>query len=136
VGLAVLDAGVLIGYWDRSDAHHEAARGMLTRSRAAGDDVVIPASALAESLVAAVRQDTVDRVRLFLARFPIDVIDLDIDIAEAAARLRAVHRTRLPLPDALVIATAQVIEADTLVTTDRGWPDPEALAFKGELIAL
>jgi predicted nucleic acid-binding protein len=45
------------------------------------------------------------------------IVDLDIDIAESAARLRA--SLRLKLPDAVQAATALAINADALVTHDR-----------------
>ena len=41
-------------------------------------------------------------------------------MAERAARLRSDHRT-LRLPDALVLATADVLGA-TALTCDRSWP--------------
>jgi predicted nucleic acid-binding protein len=40
-------------------------------------------------------------------------------IAREAARLRAL--TNLPMPDALIIASARVVEADMLVTADQSW---------------
>jgi len=45
------------------------------------------------------------------------VVDLNTDIAESAARLRA--SLRLKLPDAVQAATALAINADALVTHDR-----------------
>jgi predicted nucleic acid-binding protein len=45
------------------------------------------------------------------------IVDLNIDIAESAARLRA--SLRLKLPDAVQAATALAINADALVTHDR-----------------
>ena len=45
------------------------------------------------------------------------VVDLTADIAEQAARARALYR--LKLPDAVQIATALAINADALVTHDR-----------------
>jgi hypothetical protein len=45
------------------------------------------------------------------------VVDLDTDIAESAARLRA--SLHLKLPDAVQAATALAINADALVTHDR-----------------
>src|ERR1700688_1790675 len=45
------------------------------------------------------------------------IVDLDIDIAESAARLRA--SLRLKLPDAVQAAAALAINADALVTHDR-----------------
>jgi hypothetical protein len=37
--------------------------------------------------------------------------------------LRATHGNRLRLPDALVLATAGVLEADRVATTDARWPE-------------
>lgn len=45
------------------------------------------------------------------------IVDLNTDIAESAARLRA--SLRLKLPDAVQAATALAINADALVTHDR-----------------
>lgn len=47
------------------------------------------------------------------------VVDLSADIAEGAARLRA--SLRLKLPDAVQAASAIAINADALVTSDRGF---------------
>jgi len=43
-------------------------------------------------------------------------------VAERAAELRAA-KPSLKLPDALILATAEVQDADTVVTADRGWID-------------
>ena len=48
-----------------------------------------------------------------------DVVDLTADIAEHAARVRALYR--LKLPDAVQLATALAINADALVTHDRAF---------------
>ena len=135
MGLTVVDAGVLIGLLDADDAHHDAARLALRAAAERGDSLVLPASALAECLVSPARRgdDAVATVRSFVARYPIDVAPLDATIAEAAARLRARHAPRLRLPDALVIATAVVLDADVLLTTDRGWPGRGALGLRGEV---
>lgn len=135
MGLTVIDAGVLIGFLDSADAHHEAARDAFESAAEIGDTIALPASAFAEGLVAPVRRgdEAVLAVRSFVERFPINVIPLDDVIAEAAARLRGRLGQRLRLPDALVIATAQVIEADRLITTDHRWPRRDSLRFAGHL---
>lgn len=57
----------------------------------------------------------------FLRHFAeIRLVDVTYDIAREAARIRA--ETGLRTPDALIVATALVIEADILVTNDRSWP--------------
>jgi predicted nucleic acid-binding protein len=123
MGLTHLDAGVLIGFLDRHDAHHRAAHQALAAARDRRDRLAMAASALAECLVAPARSgDTaVAAIRDVVRRLAIDVVPLDEEIAVAAARLRAEHPS-LKLPDALVLATAALHGADRLVTTDRGWP--------------
>jgi len=128
MGLTVLDAGVLIAVLDGSDAHHRAAVRFLSDAGGRGDHLVVPASAYAEVLVgpfkagaAAVR--TVDE---FLGRLGANIAPADADIARRAAQLRARHRS-LRLPDALVVATADHLGADSLPTTDAGWPTDRAL---------
>jgi len=53
------------------------------------------------------------------------VVDLNSDIAENAARLRA--SLRLKLPDAVQVASALAINADALVTHDRDFARVRAL---------
>lgn len=136
MGRTVLDAGVLIGFLDAADAHHAAARRALEAARERGDDLSLPASALAECLVGPERRgaEAVAAARAFVEELPISIVPLDAKIAGVAARLRARHGPRVRLPDALVIATATVLEADVLLTTDRGWPRRGALGFAGQLV--
>jgi predicted nucleic acid-binding protein len=138
VGLTVVDAGVVIGFLDADDAHHKAAHRELAGAQERRDRIALPASALAESLVGPARRSPEDlaAAQEFVDRLPVEVADLTREIAVAAATLRARHRTRLKLPDALVIATAQVLEADVLVTTDRDWPKRGALGLRSRLVLL
>ena len=57
-----------------------------------------------------------------------------LDATDAAA-LRAKHGS-LKLPDALVIATARMLGADLLVTTDRKWPTPQRLQLGAKIRTL
>lgn len=137
MGLTVLDAGVIIGFFDDGDAHHGAAERALREAIARTDRLVLPASAYTEVLVGPSRRggEAVAAVRELTRRVPIDIAPLDRAIAEAAARLRGHHRT-LELPDALVIATASVLGADHLVTADRKWPTRSALGLRAQLSEL
>ena len=123
MGLTVLDAGVIIGFLDDTDAHHDAAYAALSQAHDRNDRLVLPASAYADVLVGPSRRgpDAVAAVQGLVARVPIEIEPLCADIAVTAAELRARHRS-LKLPDALVIATASHLDAEHLVTTDRGWP--------------
>ena len=125
MALTVLDAGVIIAVLNSSDAHHAAARDALREALAAGDTLVLPASAYAEVLVAPLRRDAESAavVNSFIDAMPATVQPITRQIARAAAQLRAQHGARLRLPDALVVATAVDLGADTLLTTDQRWPD-------------
>ena len=134
MALIHLDAGVLIGFLDADDSHHQSARTVVAEALDHGDRLAMATSALAECLVGPARRgdEAVELVHDLRQRLPIEMVDLDIDIATAAARLRARHRS-LRLPDALVIATALEREADELVTTDGQWPDPTTLDVQGTI---
>lgn len=138
MGLTVIDAGVLIGFFDESDAHHLGASKELANARQRGDQIAVPASTLAESLVSPARdgESSITAVREFIEHLPLAIVELDRDVAIVAARLRARHGQKLKLPDALVVATALRHGADVLVTTDRGWPTKRSLGFDGLVIVL
>jgi predicted nucleic acid-binding protein len=118
VGTVVLDAGVVIGWLDASDAHHAAVAAALEERLA--DDLRLPASAWAEALVRQVRDDAIDLAREAVSEAAITIDPIDAAGAQAAARLRARHGS-LRLPDALVIGHAEAIGADELLTTDARW---------------
>ena len=137
MGLTVFDAGVLIGFLDRNDAHHASAVRAMRDALSRGDRLGVPASAYAETLVGPFRSGAaaVATVRRMHDRVPIEVEPLDRDIASAAADLRARHPA-LKLPDALVIATASVLNADVLITTDRRWPSRKKLGLHATIAQL
>jgi predicted nucleic acid-binding protein len=134
VGLTVIDAGVFIGFLDTSDAHHQQATEALAAAIGGGDSVVIPASAFAEGLVGPLRDrdDAAEQANALLMRLPMAVAPLDQAIAVVAAGIRSRYAT-LKLPDALVIATAQHLDADLLLTTDRRWPAAALAELRGEV---
>jgi len=120
VALIVLDASVVIGFLDAADEHHEAAVAALAAS--ASDDLVLPATAYAEILVAPARKGSaaVDRVEEALSALTVRLEPVTPAIARSAATLRARHRS-LRLPDALVLATADALGAERVLTADRAW---------------
>lgn len=128
MGLIHLDAGVIIGFLDGDDSHHDASRAALSQALGRSDRLAIAASALAECLVGPARRSpqAIELVRTVIDRLPVSVVDLNAEIATQAAVLRARHRT-LKLPDALVIATAATSGADHLITTNRKWPTAKAM---------
>ncbi len=124
MGLIVLDAGVLIGIANVADSHHAPARAALAQARAEGHTLVLPVSAYAEAAVYPHRlgPTAVANFDRFIDSMPVRVEGASRVIGAEAASLRAQHGPRLRLPDALVIATAIALGADSLVTTDAGWP--------------
>jgi len=120
VALAVLDASVVIAFLDPDDALHEAAVAALTEHQ--HDQLVIPASVYAEILVGPYRKgvDAVAEVEAFLADLAVRIEAITPAIARAAARLRSDSRS-LRRPDALVLATADEVAADTVLTGDESW---------------
>lgn len=116
MGAVVLDACVLIGLLDAADAHHEQAVADVERADLAGSDLIAPASAYSEVLVAFARADRVREARASLEMMGIVVESLTADAAERAAILRAKH-DRLRLPDAMVLAASESA-GRTLLTYD------------------
>ena len=119
MAIVVLNASVVIALLDASDAYHAAAVAAIGQARR--EALVLPASAYAEVLVDPWRRgpEAVSVVRQFVADLGIHVQPLTANAAEGAARLRARHRA-LRLPDALVLATADALDA-TVLTSDRTW---------------
>jgi predicted nucleic acid-binding protein len=117
VALVVLDASVVIAFLDPDDALHDAAVEALIEhlARRPADSV----TAYAEILVAPYRQgaEAVAEVDAFLADFAIHIEAMTPAIARRAAQLRGESRS-VRLPDALVLATADELEADRVLTGD------------------
>jgi predicted nucleic acid-binding protein len=118
MALIVLDASVVIAHLDSSDALHDAATSALLEH--AEDDLRLPASAYAETLIDPTARGRLEEARERIAAMELLVVPLDETIAERAASVRVRHRG-LRLPDALVLATAQELGADIVLTGDRRW---------------
>ena len=102
----LIDADVLIGALDETDAHHAAARRLFTGWRGRQDPVALSAVNLAEVLIA----PAADPVGLARAREAIAALGVEIHapneaIAIEAARLR--QRYPVSLPDGYCLATAK-----------------------------
>jgi len=119
VALTALDTSVLIALLDPADAHHRAARASLEAH--ADDDLRIPAHTLAEAIVHPARAGKEREARRLIASLEIAVDPIDEAVAIAAARLRARHGSALRMPDALVLAYADVRKAKSVLTADARW---------------
>jgi predicted nucleic acid-binding protein len=113
VGALILDASVLIGLLDTADAHHAGSINDIEVADQAGEQLLVPASAYSEALVAFARAERTRDAREAIAAMGISVTPLTAKIAEQAAELRARYE-RLRLPDAIVLATARALDGELL----------------------
>jgi predicted nucleic acid-binding protein len=120
VAVIVLDASVIIAFRRTADALH--ARAAAAFRAHSMDEFVLPASAYSETLVSPMRVGVheVGLLDQFIAEFPIRIVTITPEIARRAARLRA-DTASLRLPDALVLATADVLEAPVVLTGYARW---------------
>lgn len=119
--IVVLDTSIVIAFRDPADAHHAAAVAAFTRHQ--GDELVLPASAYAEALVGPSRRGPAAMASFeqFTSDLAVRIEPLSHEIARRVARLRA-HHGSLRLPDALVLATGDVLDASIVLTADTAWP--------------
>lgn len=118
MGAVALDASVAIALFTATDAHHERARIELDAVLDRGDALTMAASAYSEIMVHALRNGRGDLIDRFVDRLRMEVVSADREIARRAAELRATH-SGLRLPDALVLATAQLRGAKLLTFDER-----------------
>ena len=114
----ILDASVLIGLLDTADSHHDRAVDEVDRADRAEHQLLTPASAYGEALIAFARAGRINDARDAIAGMGITVVPLTAPIAERAAELRARHDS-LRLPDALVLATAHEHDGALLTYDER-----------------
>ncbi len=118
MGALILDANVVIALLDRSDAHYEKAVEDVDAADQADRELIVPASAYSEALVAFARVGRLADARTAIAAMGIVVAALSTDIAEYAAELRATH-AKLRLGDAVVLATARLLSGELLTYDQR-----------------
>lgn len=107
MAVVVFDADVLIAYLGRDDAQHTRAIERMREALVPGVRRLVSAVNYSEVLIGPLRAagpGGVETVEAMFARFGIETIEVDMDMARRAAAVRV--RTRLKLPDAYAIATA------------------------------
>lgn len=122
MGTVILDSSIVLGVLERGDAHNVVATVKVRQLHSDGCEFRLPSTVLAEVLVGESRRGapSVEHRRDLLRRVfgPTRVIDDEVGVRAAA--LRAEHRS-LRLPDALVIATGIVDDAEAVLTADQRW---------------
>ncbi len=118
MGALILDANVLIALLDRADNHHAKAVDDVEAADQADQQLVVPASAYSEALVAFARAGRLADARSAIAAMGISIAALTAGIAEEAAELRAKH-AKLRLGDAVVLAAARSLAGELLTYDQR-----------------
>ena len=119
----LMDTSVVLAYLAGGEKTTKLAVQLFDAFVATGRNTgALSAITVAEILVRPFRRGraTVATAEGFLRQFgDLQVIDVTYDIAREGARIRA--ETDLPMPDALIVASASVAEMDVLVTNDHEW---------------
>jgi len=118
MGAVALDADVLIGFLEPTDAQHDRAVELLASFLAPGHRLYIGASVYAEALVRPLQLGRPEVVEDFLSAARVEIVPVDESVARVAAGLRAEHRS-LRLPDALSLACALARGAALLTFDER-----------------
>ena len=118
----LLDSAVVAGFLDRDDVFHPPAAARVSEL-AGRERVAVAVITYAELLTGAgAGHHAETAVRGFFADLVDEIHDVNRAVAERAAQLR-VAKTTLRMPDALILATADVHEAALVITADRQWVD-------------
>jgi predicted nucleic acid-binding protein len=119
--VALLDSVAVAGFLDRDDAFHAAADARV-RELAGRETLVVSVITYAELLTGAgLGHHEQSAVRGFFGQLIDEVYGVDRPVAERAAELRS-QTPSLKMPDALILATADLQRADLVVTGDDRWP--------------
>ena len=116
MGPVALDASVAIGFLDPADGHHQRAVDALRACE--GATLSMAASAYSETLVRPLASGYGDEVEAFVDGLGVEIVPVDRQIARHAAALRGQHAA-LQLPDAMVLATAELRGARLLTFDER-----------------
>jgi hypothetical protein len=129
-----LDSDAVIGFLDSGDALHAAADSAI-RELMPEQRLVVSVVTYAEILTGArLGHHDEEKVADFFADLISEVLAVDVEIADIAARLRSAQRS-LPMPDALILATAEANrEVDTILSGDAVAASADGLACRVQLL--
>lgn len=130
----ILDSDAVVAFLDRADALHDAAdeaiRELLAKNR-----LLVSAVTYAEVLTGArLGRHDEEHVRGFFDDVVSEVLPVDAEVADKAADLRS-RRKSLRMPDALILATAELHpEVDLVLTGDQRATKTAGSSFKVRLL--
>jgi predicted nucleic acid-binding protein len=134
VGLILLDSTVIVGFLDADDALHEVAVATFKKV-ASGHPLVASVVSYAEVMTGvSLGHHPRQKVEGFFEVLVKDLLPVDRAVAARAATLRG-GRKSLSMPDALILATADLVpEVETIVCADGDWPKVKGLRCRVELL--
>ncbi|HEY5288362.1 MAG TPA: PIN domain-containing protein [Solirubrobacteraceae bacterium] len=134
MGLILLDSNVIVGFLDADDALHDVS---VTALRELSGTRPLAASVISYAEVmtgAELGHHSAERVVGFFDALIRDLLPVDRPVATRAAKIRGERRS-LPMPDALILASADLHpDIDTVVCGDGDWSKVPGLACKVELL--
>jgi predicted nucleic acid-binding protein len=115
--VALLDSVAVAAFLDRDDAFHAAADARI-RELAGRDSLVVSVITYAELLTGAgLGHHAQSAVRGFFEQLVDEIHSVDRAVAERAAQLRT-RTPALKMPDALILSTADLRDAELVITGD------------------
>ncbi len=132
--MTLLDSTVIVGFLDTDDALHEVSVAKL-REMAGSSSFAASVVSYAEVMTGAeLGHHPVKRVQGFFDALVRELIPVDRAIAGRAAKIRGKRRS-LPMPDALILATADLHgEVDTVLCADGDWSKVKGLDCHVEML--
>jgi predicted nucleic acid-binding protein len=134
MGLILLDSPLIAGFLDADDSLHEVTVARLKELLGTHQLVasVLSYGEVMDGICLAHHPQ--EQVEGFFDAFVKDLLPVDMRVAGSAARLARKHRS-LPMPDALILGTAQVHpEIETILCADPTWPKITGLRPNVELL--
>lgn len=132
--MILLDSTVIVGFLDTDDALHEVTVAKFKE--------IVGAQALVASVISYAEVMTgvslghhrAEHVEGFFQTFVKDLLPVDRGVAARAAALRGARKA-LPMPDALILATADLhADVDKVLCADGAWSKIEGLDCTVELL--
>jgi predicted nucleic acid-binding protein len=130
----VLDSDAVVAFLDRTDTLHDAADEAI-RDLFGKDRLLVSAVAYAEVLTGArLGRHDEKQVQGFFTDLISEILPVDAEVADKAADLRS-RRKSLRMPDALILATAELhAEVNLVVTGDQRAVKAAGSSFKVKLL--
>ncbi len=134
MGLILLDSTVIVGFLDADDALHDVTVAKF-KEIVGSHSLVASVISYAEVMTGvSLGHHSEENVDGFFDAFVKDLLPVDRPVAARAATLRAKHKS-LPMPDALILATADLrADIEMALCADGDWPKVKGLNCKVELL--